>query len=160
MPVLNREDGTSRPIPRLAAMGRLSGVTMRSTSVALFVAALLGAAGGAARADPARPGLAADNYSAGSDFGFQSSPNAPSSRLRTLEWDSKKGRWGLKLDVEQHLEGDAHWNDVQPGVFFKVTPRLHIGGGLSLTPAQAGQPNLATPPEEAPRVRLETTFKF
>jgi hypothetical protein len=133
---------------------------MRSTSLAVVAAAILAVAAGSARADPAKAGAGADSYAAGSDFGFQSSPSGPASRLRTLEWDAKKGRWGLKLDVEQHLEGDAHWNDVQPGVFFKLTPRLHIGGGLSLTPAQSGQPNPGAPPEEAPRVRLETTFKF
>jgi hypothetical protein len=135
-------------------------VRLSSTILAALVAAAFAATAGGARADPAKAAVAGESYAAGSDFGFQSTTNAPSSHLRTLEWDAKKGRWGLKVDVEQHLEGDSHWNAVQPGVFFRLTPRLHIGGGLSLSPAQAGQPNLAAPPEEAPRVRLETTFKF
>jgi hypothetical protein len=135
---------------------------MRSTRLGIvsFAALALAAAGGA-RAEQARVAPAADSYVAGGDFAFQSNSAAPTSRRRTLEWDARKGRWGLKLDVEQHTEGDRRWDDVRPGVFFRVTPRLHIGGGLSLAPDQSGQPTPATQaPGPVPRVRLETTFKF
>jgi len=136
------------------------GVRMRSTRLAVFAALMLAAWAGGARAESAKSGLVDSGYTGDGNVALQSTMTTPSSRLRTLEWDAKKGRWGLKLDVEQHFQGDARWNDVEPGVFFRLTPRLHIGGGLSLSPSQTGQPTPITPPEVAPRVRLETTFKF
>jgi hypothetical protein len=126
----------------------------------LVVTALIGA--GAAGGARAWTGPAADSYVAGGASAFQSNASAPASQLRTLEWNARKGRWGLKLDVEQHTDGARRWDDVQPGVFFRVTPRLHIGGGVSLAPDQIQQANPAAAAGEAPapRVRLESTFKF
>jgi hypothetical protein len=45
-------------------------------------------------------------------------------------------------------------------VFYKVTPRLHIGGSVNLAPDQIENQRFGTPQMPAPRVRLETTFKF
>ncbi|HZL00114.1 MAG TPA: hypothetical protein VFC47_09445 [Caulobacteraceae bacterium] len=119
--------------------------------IAIGASALVGAT--AAHAEPAKPsaGVTADGFAAQSING-----SAPKS---SLEWDAKRGRWGLKLDMEQHVVGDMQWRDVRPGVFYRVTPRLHIGGALSIAP---DQPVLGPvdPQPPAPRVRLETTFKF
>jgi hypothetical protein len=88
---------------------------------------------------------------------------APAAPGRTLEWDSKKGRWGLRLGVESHTDRESDLRDLEPGLFYKVTPRLHIGGGVTIAPDQGipldsqRQPTLQAP---NPRVRLETTFKF
>lgn len=94
------------------------------------------------------------------DFAAANYPPGPVTTGRTLEWDSRKGRWGLKLGVEQHTDRLSEWRDVQPGVYFKVTPRLHIGGAVSLTPVPQVDPYVVDPRPNAPRVRLETTFKF
>ena len=51
--------------------------------------------------------------------------------------------------------------DVQAGAYFKVTPSIRVGGAVSLgesNPALAARK--AQQPEPAPRVRLETAFKF
>ena len=91
---------------------------------------------------------------------------APSSPGHTLEWDSRKGRWGLKLGVDQRIDRDTQLRDVAPGLFYKVTPRLHIGGAVTLAPDEGqgegleAQRLLQTPQAPNPRVRLETTFKF
>ena len=79
---------------------------------------------------------------------------------RTLEWDSRKARWGLKLGVEQHMDRDVDWKDLQPGLYYRLTPRLHIGGAVSLAPDQTNIQRLIEPRPAQPRVRLETTFKF
>ena len=97
---------------------------------------------------------------ASSDFTaspYYSSVTVPAS---SLEWDSRKARWGLKLGVEQHTDRDVQWKDVAPGLFYKVTPRLHIGGSVNLAPDQIENQRFGTPQMPAPRVRLETTFKF
>jgi len=78
----------------------------------------------------------------------------------TIEWDSRKGRWGLKLGMEQHTDRLSEWRDVQPGLYYKLTPRLHIGGAVSLTPNPTFNPRMIDPQGPSPRVRLETTFKF
>jgi hypothetical protein len=88
---------------------------------------------------------------------------APSSTGHTLEWDSKKARWGLKLGVESRLDRDPQLRDVSPGVFYKITPRLHIGGAVTLAPDPGegfDTQHFTTPQAPNPRVRLETTFKF
>jgi hypothetical protein len=52
-------------------------------------------------------------------------------------------------------------NDVQAGAYFKLTPSIRVGGAVALgetDPALAARKNQAQEP--APRVRLETAFKF
>jgi hypothetical protein len=129
---------------------KLHGLAIAVASTLAFAASAL-----AAHAEDARVMLVSE-----SDFAAQSLGAAASPR-RTLEWDANKGRWGLSLGVEQHFsDRDIQFKDVSPGVYYRLTRRLHIGGAVSLAPDQvqnlrAGQPQLP-----APRVRLETVFKF
>jgi hypothetical protein len=119
-------------------------------------ALVLATAAGQVRAEAETGGL----ILAANDF---SSPNytpGPITTGRTLEWDSRKGRWGLKLGMEQRTDRLSEWRDVQPGVYYKLTPRLHIGGAVSLAPNPVINQRLIDPQGAAPRVRLETTFKF
>ncbi|HEV2363786.1 MAG TPA: hypothetical protein VGS12_06255 [Caulobacteraceae bacterium] len=119
---------------------------------ALACVVLLSSAAGVACAQQA-------GYSAAA-LGMQSPAAVPVSGRRILEWDPQKGRWGLSLGVQQRQDGTA-WRDVEPGLYYKVTPRLHIGGAVGLGNGDAGEPPLRFQPQgAAPRVRLETTFKF
>lgn len=113
-------------------------------------------AGAAAHAQQAPTGvlLVANN------FASQGADSRDTTPRRSLEWDARKGRWGLKLGVEQHTDRDVQWKDIQPGVFYRLTPRLHIGGAVSLAPDDIESQRLGDPQLPAPRVRLETTFKF
>jgi len=114
----------------------------------------IAAAGAHAQQAPARIMLVANDFSGQANLIGGAVPR------RTLEWDARKGRWGLKLGVEQHPYGDVELRDLQPGVYYRVTPRLHIGGAVSLAPDQVESQRLTDPQMPAPRVRLETTFKF
>ena len=86
---------------------------------------------------------------------------APTAEHKTFEWDAAKSRFGLKFDLEQQPGANGDWKNAQVGAYFKVTPQLHVGAGVSLT----DQPNttpanpLAQQPVP-PRVHLETTWKF
>ena len=118
---------------------------------ALATLALAAAVSARAESQDARLIYAANDY-AGSAAAI-----AP---RHSLEWDARTGRWGLKLGVEQHFDRDVQLKDLEPGVYYRLTPRLHIGGGVSLAPDQVDTLRLSVPQMPAPRVRLETTLKF
>ncbi len=85
---------------------------------------------------------------------------------RSITWDAKKGRWGLSLDIKPRNEidpttsRDLQGRDVEAGAFFKVTPQLRVGGSVGVGPNNPAPLRKNDGREEAPRVRLETAFKF
>ena len=85
----------------------------------------------------------------------------PTAPHRSLQWDAKTGRWGLSLDMTQHTDRDMQWKDVAPGVYYRATRHLSVGAGVSLSNDTVETPAAKIQPQPtAPRVRLETTFKF
>jgi len=138
--------------------GSFETVAMKSLGLVIAVAATLAfsASALAARAEDGQVALASD-----SDFAAPTLGGAATTPRRTLEWDANKGRWGLNLGVEQHsADRDLELKDVSPGVYYRLTKRLHIGGAVSLAPDQAETYRMGQPQFPAPRVRLETVFKF
>ena len=95
-----------------------------------------------------------------SQAGQASLPNQinPQTRRSTLRWDAVRGRWGLQVDMDQSGQRDLQWRDVQAGAFYSVTRSFRVGGAVSLGDG-ALQPR-TTPSPQAPRVRLETAFRF
>jgi hypothetical protein len=80
---------------------------------------------------------------------------------KTFEWDSAKSRWGLKLDLDQPGVHEMDLNNVQAGAYYKLTPSLRVGGSVSLGDPSSLVPRAdVAPTAPAPRVRLETAFKF
>jgi hypothetical protein len=128
----------------------MAAVRITAMTVAAFA---LVATAGLAHAAPAPSPI--DSYLVRAEF----IPGATVAK-RTLEWDAKRGRWGLRLDMGQRQDGQMQWKDVAPGVYYRVTPRLHIGVSSSLASDQVDNPRKVEPQPPAPRVRLETTFKF
>jgi hypothetical protein len=127
----------------------------RGLAIAIASTLALAASAFAAHAEDARVMLVSE-----SDFAAQSLGAAATPR-RTLEWDASKGRWGLSLGVEQRfIDRDVQFKDVSPGVYYRLTRRLHIGGAVSLAPDQVQSLRMGQPQLPAPRVRLETVFKF
>ncbi len=126
-------------------------------TLAVISATLLCAAANAASAQQAGLVLVDDSSR---DFSSQASSSPPAGARRALEWDSRKGRWGLSLDLQQRSDGDTRLGDVQPGLYYRVTPRLHIGGAVSLSDDRTDSPIQLQQQQPAPRVKLETTFKF
>ena len=74
---------------------------------------------------------------------------------KTIQWDAKKGRWGLKLDLGRDTK-----QDVEAGAYFRVTPSLRVGGAVGLDSQQDVPVRKPGAEEAAPKVRLETAFKF
>ncbi len=86
----------------------------------------------------------------------------PSVGRRTLQWDSKKARWGVKLDLDQPVGRPLSYTDrdVQAGAFYKITPSFRVGGAVSLGAMGGEETPQAIPADKAPKIRLETAFKF
>lgn len=135
-------------------------VAMKSRGLVIVAVATLALSAGAF-AVHAEDGQATLVAMTDSDFASPTIGGTPTTPRRTLEWDSAKGRWGLSLGVEQHsTDRDVQLKDVSPGVYYRVTRRLHIGGAVNLAPDQAETMRLGQPQFPAPRVKLETVFKF
>ena len=113
---------------------------------------LTGTLASAAHADP----MITDPSKALADRNQWSTP----AQKKSFEWDAAKSRWGLKFDVEQQPPAlGQDWKNVQAGAYFKVTPQLRLGAGVSLSDEQSSStPTMQTPPP--PKVRVEGAFKF
>ena len=114
-----------------------------------------------AQSAPAKPRTpsAADAFVFRGDFNLRDPQFGVQSGRRTLVWDAKKGRWGLMLDINPRSGVDSQARDVEAGAFFRVTPQLRVGGAVGVGP-QMAPVRKPGDNEEAPRVRLETAFKF
>lgn len=131
--------------------------------VAVISALSLAGMAAAAHAESARPSLSPPDNNVSrallSDQGLSIGQPAQHS----LQWD-QKGRWGLKLDMSQPAGRDIQLRDVQAGAYYRVTPSLRVGGVVALGDAALQQPSDHSTPlqnqSQAPRVRLETSFKF
>lgn len=119
---------------------------------ALAASAALGLAGAAWAADPA---------SKAADFTVRTETTAmPLQAGKTLKWDARRGRWGVTLNLDQPNDRDAQWNDIQAGAYYRLTPQLRVGGAVALGDKFTLSNKATSPLETAPRVRLETAFKF
>jgi hypothetical protein len=132
----------------------------RAIAIATFASALVAVAS-AAHAQSTRPqiNLSSDAFSS---FNSPSDQNrwALEPTQKSLFWD-QKGHWGLKLDLSQPVGRDMQLRDVQAGAYFHITPSIRVGGAVSLGDS-SGQDRIALPQQQtqAPRVKLETSFKF
>ena len=85
----------------------------------------------------------------------------PASGQKSLTWDARQGRWGVTFNVAEPTERRAQLNDLQAGAYFRLTPTLKIGGAVALGDQRFVPSYKKTEPQNsAPRVRLETAFKF
>ena len=123
------------------------------------VAAATFAAGAVAHAET--KGSAGVNFTVRDSYASDANQWSPQVGRRSLQWDSKKAKWGLKLDLDQQLGLPQTFNnrDVQAGAFYKITPSFRVGGSFRLGAMNDGpQPSLPT--DTNPKVRLETALKF
>ena len=130
-----------------------SGSVFRRFSAAVVAGALLAGAASAAHADPARKAA---------DFTVRVDQAQSPAGGTALTWDARKGRWGMTFNVESPQTRETEWTDVKAGAYYRVSPSLRIGGAVSMGD-QAAQPEAfrkVAPQQPAPRVRLETAFKF
>ena len=90
----------------------------------------------------------------------QASNATPAPQRRGLRWNDS-GRWGLNFNLNQPVGRETDWGDVEAGAYYRLSPRLRVGAAANLAspeldPARAPEGDRRA----APRVRLETIFKF
>ncbi|WP_374657220.1 NtrZ family periplasmic regulatory protein [Phenylobacterium sp.] len=119
--------------------------------ISLVGAALLASGASAAHAQTVKKAT---------DFTVRSETSVATPQGKSLKWTTGKGRWGVSLNLDQRGERDTQWNDVQAGAYFRVTPSLRVGGAVALGEKEAPSYKKTEPQDSAPRVRLETAFKF
>ena len=125
----------------------------RRIHLAIVAAALFSAVSGSA--------WAADKVSKPVDFTVRSEPIAAAPNVgKALKMDASKGRFGFTLNLQQPDERPAVMNDVQAGAYFRITPSLRVGGSVALGEQDLKLRSNAARPADAPKVRLETAFKF
>jgi hypothetical protein len=112
----------------------------------------------AAHAETAKPKIAPRaSFTAREDFAPDLNEWGPQRTHRSMQWDAKKGRWGVKLDLDQTQVRDMNWSETGAGAYYKLTPGLRVGGGVSVNSVGDGR---GLVPQDRPRVKLETAFKF
>lgn len=83
---------------------------------------------------------------------------APSHRALRVD---RSGRWSVDFSLDPSLSDPARVGDVGAGAYYRVNPRLRVGASAGLV---EGPENPARPVQNsrdvAPRVRLESTFRF
>ncbi|WP_309605949.1 NtrZ family periplasmic regulatory protein [Phenylobacterium sp.] len=120
--------------------------------------ALVGAAGFLASGGAV---LAADARGKSIDFTVRTDTSAIAPLSQSLKWDAAKGRWGVTLDLRQTSTRETNLNDIQAGAYYRITPSLRVGGAVAFGDQQVPSGLRATTPDGgAPRVQLETKFKF
>jgi len=110
-----------------------------------------------AHADPAKSQLS--DISANHNTPPDTKSVNPQPVHRSLQWDPK-GRWSLRLDMSEPVGREMQLNDVQAGAFFRVTPTLRVGGAFAFGDGVIATDHVNIPQAQAPRVKLETNFKF
>ena len=130
----------------------------RKLLIAAIAAAAM-AAGVGAHAETKGP--AVDSITVRDSFASDSNQWSPQVNRRSLQWDSKKAKWGFKLDMDQQLGLPKTFTnrEVQAGAFYKVTPSFRVGGSVRVG-AMSDGPQIPLPSDTNPKVRLETALKF
>ena len=129
-------------------------MSMRARYIAalLGAAALLGGAAGAAHA--------ADAPAKTVDFTVRPEAVSPVAPSKGVNFDARRGRWGVTLNLQQPETRPGTLNDVQAGAYYRITPSLRVGGAVALGDQQLVPGPQKLIPDGQPRVRLETQFKF
>lgn len=82
----------------------------------------------------------------------------PQGGRQSLAWD-QRGRWGVRLDLDQPVDRDRGLNDVEAGAYVRLNRSLSVGGALRLD-EQPALSREVTPRDRNARVRVETRLQF
>ena len=67
---------------------------------------------------------------------------------------------GNRQQGGKNASRDQQWRDVEAGAYYRLSPSLRVGGSVGLSGDAAAARRVPDGEKPAPRVRLETTFRF
>ena len=109
---------------------------------------------------PSELGLSSQTLNFVNSFGQDHTATIGRSQAKTFRMDLQ-GKWGVSLDVNQVANMPAGWNDVDAGAFYKLGPRVRVGGAVGYGQKTIGfQPAAQDPNKTQPRVKFQTELKF
>jgi len=131
--------------------------------VLITAAALTLLSGGAALAQPltaarVRAPEPSTAFSTRNAFSADDAQWGPQGQRQSLHWD-QRGRWGVRLDLQQPVGRERGLNDVEAGAYLRLNRSLSVGGALRLEDQPARSRDL-TPRDRNPQVRVETRLAF
>ncbi len=77
----------------------------------------------------------------------------------TVEFDAGSN-WGLSLGFEGGARRDEDLDGVSAGAFYRLTPRMRVGGELGYRARQNDPAGLRPDEVGAPQVKLQSAFSF
>lgn len=78
----------------------------------------------------------------------------------SVEWDVDEN-WGVSLGFRSGSNAsNEDLNGVSAGAYFKLSPRLRVGGELGYRSGQDNLAGLRTPETASPQIKLESAFRF
>lgn len=87
----------------------------------------------------------------------------PTTERGVSAW-APSSRWGVTVDLrdaETQVRRAPSVGETSVGAFYQFTPRMRVGGQVSLAPSRSGAAPLRTDEEEPNAgVRLESAFRF
>ena len=120
---------------------------------------LLSAGGAYAQTAPRiRAPEAATAFTTRNAFTADEAQWGPQGGRNSLAWD-QRGRWGVRLDLQQPVGRERELNDVETSAFVRLNRSLSVGGALRLEDLPARSRDL-TPRDRNPQVRVETRLAF
>jgi hypothetical protein len=140
--------------------GKVASGMLKARYMAAMTALVLMGSAGMAHAQSAPKPKPAEDFRVRGEFDIRDSRLGPERSERSLQFDAKKGKWGVKLGLGAPVGREADAKDLEAGAYFRVTPSLRVGGALGLASERDNPVRRSGEKDEAPRVRLETTFKF
>lgn len=134
-------------------VGGSFGAKMKMGGTGLGAAAALLLTCVAAQARAEAPRVRTDLVSEGANWTVNPAPH------KSVQWNASR-KFGFKVDVDQPMNRDADWKDVQAGAYFRLTPQLRVGGSVGLGGKAGAMSPKLLPDDAAPRVHVETAFQF
>jgi hypothetical protein len=159
---IDRRDLASAPFLWVGGGSSGEGLKRMSRARVFAVVAVLSLFGtvGVAHAQSAPKPLTSDAFRVRGEFDLRNTRLGPERAERSLQFDARAGKWGVKVGLGAPLGREADAKDLEAGAYFRVTPSLRVGGALGVASERDNPVRRPGQKDEAPRVRLETSFKF
>lgn len=141
--------------PERRAMRKSAVIFCLTVAAALAGALPAAAQSGGQGAGQGRPPVSVAEAQAAQAAGQRLAPSA----RRTLRW-TDRGRWSLNFNLDQPVGREPNAGDVQAGAYYRLRPNVRVGATADLAERERDPARGPEGERPAPRIRLESIFRF